>query len=484
MKCFIRMMTVLAFSTVLPITAVTAQNDGIASLPVNLGPFPDTKNMQFLGQVTPDEVGALPVPGVWAKGMMNDIGGWTSAAGEEYALATNSGGIAIVRVTNPENPEYLGRVESQNSLNFANIWGDPATYLNYAYFTTEIDDSAIVIIDMSGADGLMAADGPFTDLPLPTHFVAPGGYDGAHNIVINEETGYAYVAGVHLKSGAANNACGAEEPARFNTLILDLADNPLNPPVVACLEDVGEHDFHVVNYTGPDPDYPGREIAFVFDGRDREGQAGGNPIGGKTLIWDVTDKNNIVELSSFRTPGNVFSHNGATTVEQDFLFIGDEIDELVAANWTFSGIFTQPPTDPTNKPRTGTYVIDVRDLDNPVFNTRFENETVGLDHNFQVVGDKLYIASYTSGTRVLQIHRDASSNDVVLEEVATMDTEPRLPGKILNIKQEEKFGSAFLGQWGIFVFENSGTIIASDINNGLIVMRESDAPCKGMKCSK
>jgi hypothetical protein len=109
---------------------------------------------------------------------------------------------------------------------------------------------------------------------------------------------------------------------------------------------------------------------------------------------------------------------------------------------------------------------------------------VGLDHNFQVVGDKLYIASYTSGTRVLQIHRDVSSNDVVLEEVATMDTEPRLPGKILNIKQEEKFGSAFLGQWGIFVFENSGTIIASDINNGLIVMRESDAPCKGMKCSK
>jgi len=466
----------------LAVSGAPAKDDGVASLPVFKGPFPETINMKFLSQVDPEDLGALEVPGVWAKGMMNDIGGWTSPAGEEYALATNSGGIAIVRVTDPENPEFLGRVESQNPLNFANIWGDPATFGNYAYFTTEIDDSSIVIIDMSGADALMAASGPFTDLLLPTFFVAPGGYDGAHNIVINEDTGYAYVAGAHLKAGASNNACGSEEPARFNTLILDVASEPTNPPVAACIADAGEHDFHVVNYTGPDPDYPGREIAFVFDGRDREGQAGGNPVGGKTLIWDVTDKANIVEISSFRTPGNVFSHNGATTEEQDFLFIGDEIDELVAANWAFSSIFTEPTTDPTNKPQTGTYVIDIRDLDAPAFYTRFENDTVGLDHNFQVVGDKLYIASYTSGTRVLQIGRDVDNN-VVLEEIATMDTEPRLPGRILNIKQEEKFGSAFLGQWGIYVFE-SGKIIASDINNGLIVMRESDVPCKGIKCSK
>ena len=44
--------------------------------------------------------------------------------------------------------------------------------------------------------------------------------------------------------------------------------------------------------------------------------------------------------------------------------------------------------------------------------------------------------------------------------------------------------TAFLGQWGIFVFGDSGTIIASDINNGLIIMEESATQCKGMKCSK
>ena len=61
-------------------------NDGVASLPVFKGPFPETENMKFLSQIDPEDLGGLPVPGVWAKGMMNDLWGWTSLNGEEYAL--------------------------------------------------------------------------------------------------------------------------------------------------------------------------------------------------------------------------------------------------------------------------------------------------------------------------------------------------------------------------------------------------------------
>jgi choice-of-anchor B domain-containing protein len=459
-----------------PFELALKANDGVSSLPVFKGPFPETENMQFLSQIDPDDLGAEPVPGVWAKGMMNDLWGWTSPAGEEYALATNSGGIAIVRVTDPANPVYLGKIPSQSPANFANIWGDPATFGNYAYFVTEIAGSSVVILDMSGLDALGEASSPDSLLPAPVSFFNGGGYLGSHNVHINEDSGYAYLAGVRL---AANNACGLENPDRFNTLILDLNSDPANPSVVACLPNVGEHDFYVVNYTGPDADYQGREIAFVFDGRDRTDAA----IGGFTKIWDVTDKANIVELASWRTPGMVFSHNGWTTNEQDFLFIGDEIDELVLAGWAFTPFFAQPPDDPTNKPQTGTYIIDIRDLDNPVFHERFEDGTVGLDDNFVVEEDKLIIASYTSGTRVLQIGRD-SNDDVTLSPIAVMDTEPRLQENILNIKQEENFSSAFLGQWGIYAFPGSDTIIASDINNGLIVMRLSDEPCSGMKCSR
>ena len=244
----------------------------------------------------------------------------------------------------------------------------------------------------------------------------------------------------------------------------------------------GEHDFYPVNYTGPDTEHQGKEILFVFDGRDRNLPVG-QRIGGFTEIWDVTDKSNIKVLESFRVPGLVFSHNGWTTEEQDFLFIGDELDELVQAGWSATPSFAQPVAEPTNKPQTGTYILDIRDLDNPVLVERFTDGTIGLDHNFVAKDDKLYIASYTSGTRVLQIVRDANGT-VSLSPLAHMDTEPRLQENILNINQEEKFGTAFLGQWGAFPLFDSDTIIASDRNNGLIVMRLSDEPCKGMKCSK
>ena len=463
----------------LPFSAF-GQDDGVASLPVFKGPFPDTENMRFLSQIDPEDLGALEVPGVWAKGMMNDIWGWTSPAGEDYALSTNSGGIAFVRVTDPANPEFLGQIQSQLPFDFRNIWGDPATFSHYAYFTTEIDDSAIVIADLSGLDAVGPAPSSDTQIPIPVNFWQEGGYDGSHNIETNEASGFAYVAGVHLEEGAANNACSAEEPARFNTLILDLNVDPMNPTVAACVEDAGEHDFYVINYSGPDPDYLGREIAFVFDGRDRDGIANGTPIGGDTLIWDVTDKNNINEIARFRIDDMVFSHNGWTTDDQAFLFIGDELDELIVANW-LPGVFAPAPDSPTNKSRTGTYIVDIRDLDNPVPIERYEDGRIGLDHNFMVKGDELYIASYTTGTRVYSI---VPNGDVItLEPLAHMDTEPRLPGNILNVNQENRFGSSFLGQWGVYVFD-SGTVIASDINNGLIVMELTDTPCKGIKCSK
>lgn len=472
-----------------PFELTMNSDDGVASLPVRKGPFPDTENLEFLGQIGPDDLGALPVPGVWAKGMMNDIWGWTSPAGEEYALAQNSGGIAFVRVTDPENPVFVGRIESQDPFSFFNIWGDPATFGNFGYFTTEIvftddegnivDGSEIGVVDLSALDALGPAPSPDFDLPVPTFRFSGGGYRSAHNIQINEETGFAYVAGVRLEPGAANNACGLDEPPRFNTLIYDLNTNPVDPDVAACLPNIGEHDFYPIVYDGPDAEHQGKEIVFVFDGRDRTGEF----IGGFTEIWDATDKSNIEVLARFRIPELVFSHNGWTTEEQDFLFIGDEVDELVQAGWEFSDSFAQPVDEPTNKPQTGTYILDINDLDDPVLVERFTDGTVGLDHNFVVKDDKLYIASYTSGTRVLQIERDADGT-VGLSPFAHMDTEPRLQKNILNIKQQEKFDSAFLGQWGIYPLFESGTIIANDINNGLITMRLSDAPCKGMKCSK
>ena len=443
-------------------------NDGVSSLPEFLGPFPDTENMVFHGQVTPTEMGALPVPGFGiAKGFVSDIAQWTSGAGQDYALVTHTGGIGFVRVTDPDDIHFVGTIPLQvdPAINFTHIWGDPDSWGDYGYFTREgfggPFTTDLIIVELADLDALPPATaGADISASVDTYFVAPGGYEGAHNVEIDAD-GFAYLPGTHLEAGAANNACGDENPAAFNMLILDVAANPTNPPVAACISGVAEHDVFIVNdYDGPDPDYQGRDIAFVFDG--------GSTL---TFVWDVTDKNNIVEVASFSLfdEGMFFSHNGAPTDDLGHLFIGDELDELLDA--VISG---------TNKPKIGTYIVDISDLDAPAFDERYTDGSIGIDHNFVVDDGKLFVASYNSGTRVFDIV-DEPGGSITLTPVAHMDTEPRLPNNIFNLNQEDRFVSNFLGQWGIDRFDD-GTIIASDLNNGLIVMTLSDAPCRRGRC--
>ena len=458
-----------------------------------VGPFPDTENIRLLDQLLPAEIGAInPRSGV----LLNDIWGWTSPMGEEYALVGTGDGMAIVRVTDPENPVFIGIMPTSEPDDFANLWGDVAVYnageprrdddsgedadsagrhypwyTGYAYYTTEAGGVGINILDLSQLDHFGPAATADFQIP-PTAVFEEGGYQSAHNIYVNQESGFAYVVGAELAEDGSPTACDDQpfHPSRFNTLILDLKSDPLNPEIVACLADFGEHDIYVVNYNGPDRDYRGREIAFVFDGRDKDtASRGGQRVddtpgelgGGTTEIWDVTDKSDIKVIASFTVPGICFSHQGWTSSNRhEFLLINDELDELrdaEGADGFFRNFFCATDLPPNTASNPGIYVMDIRDLDNPVFQERFEVESPGdNDHNFIREGNKLYWAVYNVGTRVLQISRQG--RDLKLREIARLDSEPRdVPD--------------FFGQWGIFPFPHSRTIVASDINNGLMVMR-------------
>ena len=476
---------------VLALSAATAaaQSDDFPPFPEPaIGPFPDTRNMKLLGQLTPSEIGAVtPREGV----LLNDIEGWTSPNGEEYALVGTGDGMSIVRITNPRNPVFIGIVPTTKPEDFANLWGDVGIFnvrlsgdddddddqdfdgngdfVGYAYYTTEAVDVGIHILELNQLDDMGPAPRP--RFPIrPTAVFNGGGYSHAHNIYVNQSTGFAYVAGVHLVADG-ETACDDEpfHPSRFNTFILDLKPDPLDPVVVACRADAGEHDFYVVKYRGPDEDYVGREIAFVFDGRDKDADGRDGlrmddtpqvPVGGATEIWDVTDKDDIRVISSFVPEGLCFSHQGWTSSDQhEFLLINDELDEVRDAEEPggfFRTFFCRSDADPVI-PNPSLYVVNIRDLDNPFLQERFFIDSPGdNDHNFIREGDKLYWAVYNAGTRVLKLrHRTGM---LQLEEIARLDSEPRMP-------------PFFNGQWGIFPLGSSRTIVASDIVNGLMVMR-------------
>jgi choice-of-anchor B domain-containing protein len=436
-----------------------------------LGPFPDSENMEFLSQLTPDQMGVTS-PAIRDTLRLSDIWGWESPNGEEYALTGTIDGLSIVRVTHPEIPEFIGIVPTSNPLSSGNLWRDIGVFnlyepgldhfTGYAYVTTEDVVNGMIILELNGLDDMGAAPDAAFQIP-PSAVWRKGGYESAHNVYVNNESGFAYLAGVHLEDG--DNACGDVDPApRFNTLVLDVRSNPLDPEVVACVPNRGEHDIYVVNYTGRDKDYKGSEIAYVFDGRERDPVTTGTcrywitpedclGTGGKTEIWDVTDKDNIQVISSFNVPNLCFSHQGWTTRKEEFLIIDDELDEVGSGQCRNNLVFDHP----------GLYIVDIRDLDNPVFQERFSiDRAFGNDHNIYRLGDKLYWAAYSAGASVLNLETEGEQDNLSLnlEEIAYMDTEPRNPA-----------GGFFQGLWGIFAFSQSGTIVGSDISNGLVIMR-------------
>ncbi len=407
-------------------------------MPSVLGPFPDTVGLDFLGQVTNAELGATRLVFTGAS-FLSDIWGWTSPeTGDEYALVGTTSGMAFVRITDPTAPEYLGIVPTTNPNTLRNFWWDVKTFAGYAYWTTEVLDAGVAIFDLSRLDAL--AEVPAGTVLTEDARYTGDGYRAAHNISINEDTGKAYLTGV-TKDPAVDPGFTDE-----GTVILDLTADPLAPVEVGQILGIDSHDAQVVSYAGPDLDHAGKEIAVIFNGGDLE-------FG----VYDVTDPGTVAELSATTYPGASFTHQGWLTEDHQYLLLGDEGDELAGIS---------DPQNPDLPDTARTYIFDVRDLDHPVLIGTFDSPAASIDHNLFVKGDEVYQAHYTAGVRVLDAGDVASG---VLTEIAHMDTEPRIPNNHMNHNI-----NIFVGPWGVFPYFDSGSIIASDGLNGLIIMRLSD----------
>jgi choice-of-anchor B domain-containing protein len=405
-------------------------------MPSIRGPFPDTAGLEFLGQLTNAELGVSRLV-FTGSSFLSDIWGWTDTQElEEYAIVGTTSGVAFVRVTDPTEPEFLGLVPTTNPDTLRNFWWDIKTYNNHAYWTTEVNDAGVAIFDLTRLRDLVASP-PETRLAANIYYHGDDGdYIRAHNISINEDTGFAYLTGVSKDDPGFTDE---------GLVILDLS-NPLAPVEVGQILEIDSHDAQVVSYEGPDSDYKkGSEIAFVFNGEDLE-------VG----IYDVTDKNNITRIAGATYPGASFTHQGWLTEDHRFLVVGDEEDELFGIS---------DPRNPDLPDTSRTYFFNVEDLNNPVFIGFFDSPAAAIDHNLFVKGDLVYQANYTAGVRVLDISNLAIDVNMV-SEIAHMDTEPRLPNRNMNHNI-----NIFIGPWGVFPFFDSGTIAASDGINGLILMR-------------
>ena len=369
-----------------------------------------------------DLLSFMPIRDIGGEGnvRLNDIWGWTDPETDrEYALVGRTNGTSFVDITDPLNPIYLGDLPLTDGAN-PSTWRDVKVY----------QDHAFVVADNSGAHGMQVFDltqlRDVTDAPVT--FEETAHYDGifsAHNIVINEESGFAYAVG----SGGGGETCGG------GLHMIDIRE-PTNPTFAGCFADTKtgnqgtgySHDAQCVIYNGPDTEHRGKEICF-----------GSNETA--LSVADVTDKDNPVALARASYPKVGYSHQGWLTEDHSHFFMNDELDEL------------QGKTDGTR-----TLIWDVTDLDDPQLIKEHVSDDKASDHNLYIKGNLMYQSNYLSGLRIFDISDVA--NPV---EVGYFDTVPggaNAPG--------------FGGSWSNYPYFKSGSIIITSMSEGLFVLKKRE----------
>lgn len=364
-----------------------------------------------------DLVSKLEMHQIDAESIVSDLWGWTDpVTGTEWALVGHSSGTSFIGLGDPSEPFYAGVLPMTTGAS-SSVWRDIKVYRDHAF----------IVSDGAGPHGMQVFDlKQLRGVTNPPHtFTASAHYDNVasvHNIVLNEETGFAYAVG----SNSGGETCGG------GLHMIDLRD-PLNPAFAGCFSDPNTgfsqtgytHDAVCLVYGGPDTEHRGREICF-----------GANETA--LSIADVTDKEAPAAISATRYPNSGYTHQLWLDDGHEYLYMNDEFDEFDA--------FSQ----------TRTLVWDVKDLDDPIMVTEFLGSTAASDHNLYIRGDLLYQSNYRAGLRILNIEDRENPR-----EVAFFDVEPAddLPG--------------FEGSWSNYPFFASGIIPVTSMNGGIFFLRRS-----------
>lgn len=193
-------------------------------------------------------------------------------------------------------------------------------------------------------------------------------------------------------------------------LIVDLAGNPEQPQFMGAGPAVYSHDCFARNN-------------ILWSAELVEGQF---------AAYDISDKDAPVRLATQKT-GSRFTHNVWLSDDNKFLFTTDE------------------------RPNAAVEVYDVSDLNNIRFLDAYRPAaTLGsgvIPHNVHYYRGWLVISYYTDGVKIVDANRPGN-----LVEVGSYDTWPGPDGN-------------YHGCWGAFPFLPSGLILASNIEDGLYVLR-------------
>ena len=395
-------------------------------LPAVTGNAMDCENGQAAGRYDCQDVqlvSFLPISDLGGEAgvNLNDIWGWTDPqTGTEYALVGRTNGMAFVDISDPQNPVYIGELPLTEGANPAS-WRDAKVYENHMYVVSDgAGEHGMQVFDLTRLRDYEMGSGPVT-------YESDMVYDkvnSAHNVFINEDTGYAYIVG----AGGGGETCGGG-------LHMVNIQEPMNPTFAGCFADERtgrrgtgySHDVQCLIYEGPDEEHQGQEICF-----------GSNETA--LSIADVTDKENPQALSIGEYPNSAYTHQGWITEDHRYFYVNDELDEL----------------SNENVEQTRTMIWDITDLDDPQLVKEYTYGPKSSDHNMYIKDERLYMSNYASGLRVHDV-----SDPENPREIAHFDTSPA----------GDDDPAGFTGTWSNYPFFENGIVAVSSIGEGLFLLK-------------
>jgi choice-of-anchor B domain-containing protein len=342
----------------------------------------------------------------------------------EYAIIGLSNGTAVVDVTDPANPREVGTVPGNtSSWREVKVYQEfhPPTnrYRAFAYVTTEASGAGLQVINLGGLPNAVSLATTLADTGSQhTDYVS--NIDYATNMALPGAQAFLWLAGSNVGGGSwrVYSLANAAQPQFMR-----------QAPGAGYVHDATSLLITDARTSQCAPGHSPCEIYVDFNENTVD-------------LWDVTDKASPVRLSSTTYSDVNYTHSGWPTADQRHIFVHDELEEVRR------GLFTQ------------IYTMNVDDLLNPFIVASYQGPDTTTDHNGYVKGGLLYVSHYRRGLVIFD-----ASNPAQLREIGHFDT---FIAPAANV-------AGFDGAWGVYPFLPSGTILISDITNGLFVLRDRAA---------
>lgn len=379
------------------------------------GQFP-CRNVDFLAQISLNQFASQPgsASNVWGFVDLND--------NREYAVIGLRNGTSVVEVTDPVNPRQVATIPGLES-----AWREVKIYQAFhvptnrfrafAYITTEASNAGLQVINLGGLPANVTLATTLFDTATQ-HTAYISNIDYSTNMALPGAEAFLWLAGSNVGNGSWR--------------VYSLA-NPAQPQFIRQAPGGSQYVHDATSL-------------LITDERTTQCAQAHNPceiyvdFNENTVdLWDVTDKTVPVRLSSTTYSDASYTHSGWPTTDQRRIFVHDETEEIQR------GLFTQ------------IYTMNVDDLLNPFIVASYQGPDTTTDHNGYTKGSLLYVSHYRRGLVVFDV-----SVPEALREVAHFDT---FLAPAANAAGTD-------GAWGVYPFFPSGTVVVSDISNGLFVLRD------------